>query len=194
MSRFRCVYGLLLAFALPGLLAVVPAPTKIAPEVPDPSRVEEVKMRFAEASSVLRPQLGRRPKDYFSPRKAIDSNWDTCWSEGAEGPGDGEWIKVLWLTREAPSYVGILPGWAKTHARWKNNPRLKTVEIVLSNGFEGVAHLKDEKKLQFFRLKNRQPAEWLQIKIREVYPGERFEDASVGEIKVFRKKPSQKEK
>jgi len=185
----RFGYVLPLALILPVLLAVVPAPGKISPGVPDPHQVDEIKIRFAEASSVLRPQLGRRPKDYFSARKAIDSNWDTCWSEGVEGIGEGEWIRVLWLTKEIPIYVGILPGWAKTQARWKSNPRLKTVEIALSNGFEGVIHLKDEKKLQFFRLRNEQPAEWLQVKIREVYPGERFEDTSIGEIKVFKRKP-----
>jgi len=156
---------------------------------PDPSEIEEIIPRFAEASSILAPQIGPGGKDFFAPRKVIDGDWTTCWAEAAQGPGTGEWIRVLWLTKEIPTYVSVLPGWAKSKARWENNPRIKTAEIVLSNGYRQVAHFDDKMQMQMVALNNTQPAEWLQIVIQEVYPGKRFEDASISEIKVFKNKP-----
>ena len=155
---------------------------------PDPSEIEELVPRFAEASSILMPQIGTAGKDYFAPRKVIDNDWTTCWAEAAGGPGTGEWIRVLWLTKEVPTYVSVLPGWAKSKARWENNPRVKTAEIVLSNGYRQVAHFEDKMQMQMVALNNSEPAEWLQIVIQDIYPGKRFEDTSISEIKVFKNK------
>jgi len=155
---------------------------------PDPSEIEEIVPRFAEASSILVPQIGPGGKDLFAPRKAIDGDWATCWAEAAQGPGVGEWIRVLWLTQEVPTYVSVLPGWAKNKARWENNPRIKVAEIVLSNGYRQDAHFEDKMQMQMVALNNSQPADWLKIVIQEVYPGKRFEDTSISEIKVFKNK------
>jgi len=185
--RLLSIFALMVAFFL--LFSAGESPSQSVPSaLPDPSKIEEIKPRFAEASSVLRPQLGSRPKDYFAPRKAIDGDWTTCWSEAVDGVGVGEWIKVIWLTQEIPVYVAVLPGWAKTRARWENNPRLKTAEIILSNGHRQVASFEDQKQLQFVPLKNSKPAEWLKVVIQEVYKGKRFEDTSISEIKIFRHK------
>jgi len=156
--------------------------------LPDPASMEEIVPRFAEASSILTPQLGKRPKDYFSPRKAIDGDWETCWAEAVEGAGIGEWIKLVWLTGETPTYIAVLPGWAKTKARWENNPRVKVAEITLSNGYRQIISFKDKMQLQFSPLKTGKPAEWLKLEIKQVYPGKRFQDTSISEIKVFRYK------
>lgn len=161
---------------------------KQAVMVPDPATVEEIPIKFAEASSVLIAQLGGHPKDFFGPRKAIDNDWATCWAEGADGFGIGEWIKVFWLTKEVPAYIALVPGWAKTKARWENNPRVKEVEIVLSNGYRKSGKFEDLRQLQFVKLDYDRPAEWAQIFIRAVYEGKKFQDTSISEIKVFRAK------
>jgi len=156
--------------------------------VPDPATVEEIPIKFAEASSILSAQLGGHPKDFFGPRKAIDNDWTTCWAEGVAGIGAGEWIKVVWLTKEVPAYVAVLPGWAKSKARWENNPRLREIEIILSDGVRQVAAFEDHMQMQFVKLTSDQPAEWAKLVIRAVYPGKKFEDTSISEIKVFRLK------
>lgn len=156
--------------------------------VPDPTTVEEIPIKFAEASSVLIAQLGGHPKDFFGPRKAIDNDWTTCWAEGKDGFGIGEWIKLFWLTKEIPAYIALVPGWAKTRARWENNPRVREVEIVLSNGYRKSGRFDDLMRLQFVKLDCDRPAEWVQIFIRAVYEGKKFQDTSVSEIKVFRAK------
>lgn len=162
--------------------------TMHAAMVPDPATVEEIPIKFAEASSVLVAQLGGHPKDFFGPRKAIDNDWATCWAEGADGFGIGEWIKIFWLTKEVPAYIALVPGWAKTKARWENNPRVREVEIVLSNGYRKSGKFDDLMQLQFIKLDYDQPSEWAQIFIRAVYEGKKFQDTSISEIKVFRAK------
>jgi hypothetical protein len=183
-------------FALP-LLAItlwhpaagpaLPLPPLLG-SVPDPELVEEITPRFAEASSVLVPQLGGHGKNYFGPRKVMDNDWTTCWAEGVKGYGRDEWIRVVWLTEEVPKYVAVLPGWAKNRARWNNNPRLKDAEIQLSNGYMQQARFEDLMQLQFVELNSDLPAAWAQVVIRGVYAGKRFEDTSISEIKVYRMK------
>ena len=156
--------------------------------VPDMADVEEITPKFAEASSALVAQLGGHSKDFFGPRKAIDNDWSTCWAEGVPGFGKGEWIKVIWLTKEVSSFVAILPGWAKNKVRYGNNPRPRDIELVFSSGFRQQAALEDRMQMQFVQIKNDQAAEWVKIVIQSVYPGKKFEDTSISEIKIFRTK------
>ena len=181
-------FSTIAVFAVISVSAGLTAPQGGSQSIPDPQTTEEIKPRFAEASSVLIPQLGKRDRNYFAPRKVMDGLWETCWAEAAEDEGIGEWIKLVWLTPEVPTHVGVVPGWAKTKARWKNNPRLKTAEVILSNGFVQTVNFHDKMQLQFIQLKNTQPAGWMKLVVREVYPGERFEDTSISEIKIFKRK------
>lgn len=156
--------------------------------VPDPATVEEIPIKFAEASSVLAAQLGGHPKDFFGPRKVLDNDWTTCWAEGKEGWGREEWIKVVWLTKDVPTYIAVLPGWAKNKVRWENNPRVKDVDIFLSTGFRQQARFDDLMQMQFVKLLDNNPSEWAKIIIRSVHEGKRFEDTSISEIKVYKSK------
>lgn len=177
--------AILLMPSAPG--SALPRPNVIC-QVPDPNLVEEITIRFAEASSVLIPSLTGHSKDFFGPKKVIDNDWTTCWAEGVKGFGREEWIKVVWLTSEVPKYIAVLPGWAKNRTRWNNNPRLENAEIVLSNGYRQAARFEDLMQLQFVKLESELPAEWAKVVIRSVYGGKRFEDTSISEIKVFRMK------
>lgn len=188
-ARMRLLSIILSLAMFSALIAYAETSSKIVSDsLPDPDKSEEIIPKFAESSSVLAAQLGAYPKDFFGPRKTMDNDWATCWAEGIEGEGLNEWIKLVWLTQEIPTHAGVVPGWAKSKARWKNNPRIKTAEIQLSNGLIQTAHFEDRMALQFVELRNQTPAEWMKLVIKELYKGERFEDTSISEIKIFKSK------
>src|SRR3989304_3451373 len=78
----------------------------------DPATLEKIEPAFAEASSALKGALSKDKKQ-FSPDKVLDGNWETAWSEAAEGPGVREWIRLVLARPEVVTRVAIIPGWAK---------------------------------------------------------------------------------
>jgi hypothetical protein len=79
--------------------------------------------------------------------------------------------------------VGIMPGFARDEAIFKENNRLKTVEVWYDDQPEALAELNftDEYAMQFFDLPE-EAVQKLHLKIMETYPGSKYDDTCISEI------------
>ena len=129
----------------------------------------------------------------YSAKNLIDGNPQTAWVEGDSDDGVGNCVHVYLKERAKVSKVSILNGYCKDEERYLNNNRLKEIEIVFlkdsEDGSETMA-----KKSQIMQdcfnswedINLAMPIECdrINIFIRSVYPGEKYNDTCISEIRV----------
>jgi len=69
----------------------------------------------------------------------------------------------------------VANGYPKSAQSYANNGRVKTVEITADTGFRTLANLPDRSDILPVELPNL-AQHWIQLKIVDVYPGQRFTD------------------
>ena len=135
----------------------------------------------AEASSVLAPSKVAT----YIPENVIDGNTSTCWVEGAAGHGIKEWIQIHLPRPMTVTKISILNGYNKPGGSFKKNSRVKRATILLSE--EDINHtitLKDSQKFQTFSFPPTL-TNYVMLFIESVYPGDKWTDTCISEIKVF---------
>lgn len=124
------------------------------------------------ASSVLPSQGGAS----YGPKHL--SRWSgegRAWCEGANGPGVGETISVRVKGAVPFRRLLVANGYGKSPDTFRDNGRVKTLEIVAGGGVRATVALADRPEIVAVDL----PAmaqDWFQAKIVDVYPGARFTD------------------
>ena len=171
------------ARVLGGLVLVLTMTCRLAPAVADEelcwtgSGTQFVDAISYCASSMLAPQDGST----YGPKNLTDGNPATAWCEGVPGDGVGETLTIR--IDGGPPFRRLLisNGDGKSSQTYANNGRIKTLEITSDAGIHTTASLIDQNGLQpVYLLK---PARhWVQLKIIDVYPGDRFADACLAEV------------
>jgi serine/threonine-protein kinase len=70
----------------------------------------------------------------YGPDQALDGSMLTAWIEGAQGPGEGEWIQFDFSREVRLKRMLIAPGYFKSEEIWAKNNRLSEVTLVFSDG------------------------------------------------------------
>lgn len=147
-------------------------------------------------SSTLIPSGGNSYEFY----NLGDGDETTAWVEGVSGYGEGS--KIIYDTRLLakdgcdPSRIDSITfvnGYAKSDATFRNNSRVKDVEILfLQQVKDGVYNdetykitLEDTAVPQTFYFTN-QYVYWVTIIIKSVYPGKKYKDTALSEIKIYK--------
>lgn len=132
-----------------------------------------------QASSTLPPQAD---KIYDA---ANVRSWDAPWVEGAKGPGIGEWLRLEPEVAKPLSAVCILPGYLESERLYRANARPRKVEITLNGEFRFEAELEDRPDMQRIPvLGYDQPVKQVQITIKDVYRGAKYEDLCINGIRL----------
>jgi hypothetical protein len=149
----------------------------------------------SEASSEL------LPKDVYVARNIQDIDPTTAWVEGVKGDGIGETISFY--TNKGHNQgeaflidsIGIINGYAKSPATFKNNGRVKKlfIRFDVDNDYEPEYNkplvkpvmLSDSPDMQIIRFKTPIKATDIEFKIAEVYKGEKFDDTAISEVKFY---------
>ena len=115
----------------------------------------------------------------------LDRNPTTCWSEGSEGDGSGEWVQLRFPVPRAVRRIKLINGYAKG-TRWEQNSRVKRLSVRLSNGSSYDWPLRDTQEWQELVLPSSVTTRYVLLTIEEVYPGSRrdWQDASLSELAV----------
>jgi hypothetical protein len=85
-----------------------------------------------------------RPSDAYQARHLIDGKDATCWAEGADGPGIGEWVQFGFDTPKTLKALKIIAGYTKTPAVYQANNRVKKLMLVFSDGESQTLSLADQ--------------------------------------------------
>ncbi len=127
----------------------------------------------------------------YGKENLVDENLSTAWVEGVEGYGIGEYILFENVSSHYDStlYLQINTGYVKTLKAWKNNSRVKGLNIYFNNMLHGYLALKDTRDTQLFEIPV--PAHYsvrgfpsitireVKFEIADVYKGERYDDVAV---------------
>lgn len=110
---------------------------------------------------------------------------DKAWSEGADGPGIGEWLE---LTPEVPkrlSGIEILPGYVKNDKLFLANARPRKILITLNDESSFSTEIPDSPVSFFIPISDyRKPVKTIRFTFQEVWPGTTYQDLCVSNIQL----------
>lgn len=142
-----------------------------------------------KASSMLKQQ----GKQDYKASNIHDLDFSTTWVEGAEGYGIGEWVEYT-LPAKNPRITELLiaNGYVRTKKLWEENSRVKVLDVEVNGKPFARIHLADVYALQSVKvphigysdrehLEGKAPIR-IRFIIREVYPGEKYQDTAISEI------------
>lgn len=146
-----------------------------------------------KASSTLAPtpeRIGKRSYDASLVKEG--SGQVGAWSEGAKGPGIGEWLE---LTPEVPkplSAINLMPGYTMTRELFDANARPKKVLVELNGEHRFHAEIPDVPEWARIPVSGyAKPVKTIRLTFEEVWKGAKFEDLCVSgvslEVKVDKK-------
>jgi hypothetical protein len=160
-----------------------PAPSLHAPRPRSATEVCEAAAGFDYCgSSVLAPQYGFN----YLPSNMTDNRLDTAWVEGHPGDGIGEWVVVDFGRERRFAGFEILNGYHKNANLFKANNRVRDLEMILSNGYRQIITLQDASGPQRVNAETGGiPATWVQLKIKSVYPGTKYKDTAITELRIL---------
>jgi hypothetical protein len=132
------------------------------------------------ASSVLAPQFGNS----YYVRNLFSGGSGEAWVEGQAGQGIGEWIVVEFNMPRRITGLLIDNGYQKNQDIYFKNSRPRSIEVRLSQGHSETLTLADRFGTQHLTFAASAPATWVQIVIRDVYPGSKYTDTAISKLSV----------
>jgi hypothetical protein len=158
----------------------IPAEEEPTEEPRSTETAVELEPQGVTASSELSSEQGNS----YAAANVLDGDFDTSWQEGAGGTGEGEWIQFSFEQPVTVVRLDIANGYQRDDRRFLGNPRIERLRVEYDDGSSQILLLEDEQGYQSFDL---EPTETqrLRLVIESVYPGERWEDASMSAIQFY---------
>ena len=165
------------------------------------SRLKASAFQSITASSTLIPQ-----NDFnYGLMNLLDNRLDTCWSEGVAGSGKGEWVELVMKPGYEVYWIGIANGYLKNTDTFKNNHLIKFLQVELTyDGGKIDSKIIQLPKKPLTKFNNNniwdvvdiirdlgnpgnpgQDIEKIKLKILDVYPTAKDEDACISEVYVM---------
>jgi hypothetical protein len=130
------------------------------------------------ASSVLKSQKA----NHYNPAMMFDGNRETAWVEGEKDNGVNETLTLHFDHQRQLAGFEIINGYDKTESIWKANARVKSLEATTSDGQTLTVSLQDVRGASRVDFKPTIKTEWLELRIREVFPGTKYKDTAISEL------------
>jgi hypothetical protein len=159
-------------------------PDAVPPEAPRPRAPRENCSRSGNATFCVSSALPPAHGNNYGARNLLDGNDNTAWVEGSGGQGAGDFVVIEFDAPRSVRGVIVQNGYAKNADIFGKNSRVKDVEVNFSNGDSMQATLTDQTGEQRINLNRPVKAKWVQLIIRSVYPGWKYSDTAVNELRV----------
>ena len=130
-------------------------------------------------------ELSESNMTHFAGR-VLDGDPDTAWVEGAAGQGIGEKLVLTFDGTYQVSGLRICAGYQKNDYVYYNNSRPETISVEFSDGSVenySLADVYDQEQVVTFSTPKE--TSYIRIIINSVYPGTKYEDTCISEIKLF---------
>lgn len=147
------------------------------------------------ASSTLEPQGSYS----YDPSNTQSRDRETAWAEGADGDGVGESIEIRQTcvvgSKSYKTDIGfvelcIVNGYAATEKNWRENNRVKELNMYFNGDFVAVIALEDTIKQQYIdisqfglKVQNGETASF-QFEIGSVYKGTKYDDTCLAGLLI----------
>jgi hypothetical protein len=136
------------------------------------------------ANIVVSSQLieNNRPSDAYQPGHLADGKDSTCWAEGVDGPGIGEWVQFGFDVPKTLKAMKIIAGYTKTPNVYRANNRVKKLKLVFSDGESQTVDLADQYGFQRILIDRERPTRFIRLVIMDVYKGSSYDDTCISEV------------
>lgn len=131
-------------------------------------------------SSVLAPQFGNT----YGPEHLFDGDPATAWVHGSKGTGVGSAITIVFDRARPIDEMTVTNGYAKNADIFRKNSRVRTLELLYSTGETATVRLSDHMRQQTLSLPKVAEAQWVQVRIVDVYRGSRYTDTAISELRL----------
>jgi hypothetical protein len=159
-------------------------PDAVPPESPRPRTPRENCTRSGNATFCVSSALPPAHGNSYGARNLLDANDNTAWVEGNGGQGAGDFVVVEFDAPRVVRGLTLRNGYAKNPDIFGKNSRIKDVELNFSTGDSLQATLTDQTGEQRINLSRSVKAKWVQLIIRSVYPGWKYSDTALNELRV----------
>lgn len=153
----------------------------------------------AQYETNVSSSLASQGDNNYTADMVSDDDVRTAWIEGVKGYGIGEYVEFIFNYNAArATSVTISNGYNKNATTWKNNSRVKTLNVYENDELLMVVNLADTRDLQRFDLphpipnrkgedgmseyKEDMPPVRLRMMISGVYKGDKYDDTAISEI------------
>jgi hypothetical protein len=139
-----------------------------------------------EASSALISNYQGVPRIYHVSN-LFDNDPATAWVEGVEN-AVGEWIEIT-LEKDVQTIKGfqIMNGHNKSEDLFHQNSRVKTLEVLMSDGTSQIFAIEDKMGMQEFTFQSPKNVDWVRFVIKEEIKGTKYNDLCISELKLVLK-------
>lgn len=131
------------------------------------------------ATSVL-PAIGA---NRYGPENLFDERGETAWVENDPGDGIGQTITLDFGRDRRLAGFEISNGYDKDQKTWRNNSRVSSFELAMSDGRTVAADLPDSRGANVFEFGGAVTTRSLQLTILDVFPGEKYRDTAISQLK-----------
>ncbi len=140
-----------------------------------------------QVSGTITASSSLTPEQSYAPDLVVDGRLDFGWAEGASGQGEGESLTIKLQSPQSIDTLYIANGYQRSDDHFEKNSRIKSVEVSLDGQSLGEFTLKDEKGIQTIGLGKSVSAATVSLTIKSVYPGSKYQDTLISEIKLGNK-------
>jgi hypothetical protein len=120
----------------------------------------------------------------YVPENIRDWWGGAAWSEGAPGPGVGEWLEITPVAAKPMIALHIKPGYQKK-GLFKANARPRKIRIELNGEHAFDVDIPDrEEELEIPVIGYTKAVRKIRMTFTEVYPGEKYEDLCVTSVRL----------
>jgi hypothetical protein len=120
----------------------------------------------------------------FRATNLLDGNLASAWTEGADGNGVGEWVRLEFEEAVPLARIEIANGYQRDTERFSGDERVKNIELQYSDGTTQIVQLLDAQGLQVIKPKT-PDTQWIKLTILSVYPLFKWEDAALSEVRIY---------
>lgn len=138
--------------------------------------------QYAETQYCVSSVLAAQGDSKYGPDVFIESDEKKAWCEGITGYGIGESVTIRFKPAVRVQEFFFANGYQKSDDTYKNNSRVKRLNIQTSDGFATAVTVPDTKDGHTIKLARPVKPQWVRFTIAEVYPGARGADTCIGAI------------
>ncbi len=152
---------------------------------PSPPSAQTYRSAVFTASSASSSTAPANDFTYY-PANALDGNLLTCWAEGVEGTGVGEWLEISSNSPQTVSGLKLFNGYHKNDDIFGKNGCPTSVRLDFSDGsyeeFRNLSCVYGAYQDLFF---SQRETTYIRITILDANAGSKYEDACISEIIAY---------
>lgn len=126
------------------------------------------------------------PDNLYSSTHLFDGNTGLAWVEGADGNGVGESLNFNLVGEAAASKLIFYNGYQRSQEHFELNTRVRTFTIKTENQKAQKFTLRDDMTAQVLTFDPPLSGKNYELKIIEVYEGEKYKDLAISELVFLR--------